>query len=131
MAENPQTGGGLSDLVRLTAPYAPVVGGALLSMWLGEQLTVRGKALSAAVGLAMALWVAPWVVDLIALAWPGGSAPGSLAPVVGFACGVCGMTLLSGLLQAIARYSRDPLRLVRITVGPVTITGGLDEEAAP
>lgn len=47
---------------------------------------------------------------------------------VGFVSGTFGMVLLSGLAQALARYSRDPLSLVRIQVGGVTITGGINRE---
>lgn len=124
MADTPTPHSGVADLLRVIAPYAPVFGGAVLSMAFGERLTIRGKLLSASVGLAAALWVAPFLVDLLGLFWPGGSLPTSVVAVIGFACGAFGMILLSGLAQALARYSRDPLSLVRVQIGGVIITGG-------
>ncbi|WP_298699172.1 hypothetical protein [uncultured Brevundimonas sp.] len=124
MADTPTPTGGLAEAVRHLAPYAPVMGGAMLSMAFGERLTIRGKVLSAGAGLLMALFVAPFVVDIITAVWPWGDAPASLAPVIGFGCGAFGMTILSGLMQALAKYSKDPLSLVRVQIGGVIITGG-------
>ncbi|MGQ2989530.1 MAG: hypothetical protein ACT6RD_11845 [Brevundimonas sp.] len=124
MADTPQPHGGASELLRHLAPYAPVFGGAVLSMAFGERLTIRGKLLSAGVGLAAAMWVAPFLVDIARLLWRWGDLPISAVAVIGFACGAFGMILLSGLAQALAKYSRDPLKLVRIQIGNVIITGG-------
>lgn len=124
MADTPTPGGPIAEAVRHFAPYAPVFGGAVLSMAFGERLTIRGKLVSAAAGLAAALWIAPFLCDLAGLFWPGDILPTSVVAVIGFACGAFGMILLSGLAQALARYSKDPLSLVRIQVGGVIITGG-------
>lgn len=124
MADTPTPGGGFAEAIRHLAPYAPVFAGAVLSMAFGERLTIRGKLLSAGVGLATALWVAPFACDLIDLFWPGDGLPTSVVAVVGFAAGAFGMIMLSGLAQALARYSRDPLSLVRVQIGGVIITGG-------
>lgn len=124
MADTPQPHGGVGELLRHLAPYAPVFGGAVLSMAFGERLTIRGKLLSAGVGLAAAMWVAPFLVDIARLLWRWGELPTSAVAVIGFACGAFGMILLSGLAQALAKYSRDPLKLVRIQIGNVIITGG-------
>lgn len=129
MAETPTPNGALSELLRHLAPYTPVVAGGVLSMAFGERLTIRGKILSAVVGVAAALFVAPFIIDCIHLFWPGGVAPTSLATLVGFGCGAFGMVLLSGLAQALAKYSRDPLALVRVKLGPVEFGGSLSGRA--
>lgn len=59
MADTPQPGTGLSELLRHFTPYAPIVAGAVMSMAFGERLTIRGKVLSAVVGLGAAFWIAP------------------------------------------------------------------------
>ncbi|WP_433934399.1 hypothetical protein [Brevundimonas diminuta] len=129
MADTPTPTGALADFVRLVAPYVPGVAGAVLSMAFGEKLTVRGKLLSVAAGVASVLWIAPAMVAVAAHFWPGeGELPVQLVGFVGFVSGTFGMVLLSGLAQALARYSRDPLSLVRIQVGGVIITGGANRE---
>lgn len=124
MADTPTPGGPIAEAVRHFAPYAPVFGGAVLSMAFGERLTIRGKLVSAGAGLAAALWIAPFLCDLAALFWPGDELPRSVVAVIGFACGAFGMIVLSGLAQFAKKYSADPLKLVRIQVGGVIITGG-------
>lgn len=126
MAEPPAPGAGaLADALKHLIPYAPGFAGALFSMAFGERLTLRGKLLSASAGMASAYWLAPFICDVIALWWPGSGVPISLANLVGFTCGVFGMIFLAGLAQALAKYSKDPLSLVRIKFGPVEIgTGG-------
>lgn len=123
MAETPSPAGPLSDLVRAVAPYTPVFGGAVLSMAFGERLTIRGKLLSAGAGVAAALFIAPFICDVINLFWPGDALPTSVTALVGFTCGAFGMIVLAGLAQALAKYSRDPLALVRVRLGPVEIGG--------
>jgi len=122
MAEPPVPGAGaLADTLKHLLPYAPGFAGALFSMAFAERLSIRGKLLSAAAGLASAFWLAPFICDVVDLWWPGEGVPVSLANVVGFTCGVFGMILLAGLAEALAKYSKDPLKLVRIKIGPVEI----------
>jgi hypothetical protein len=124
MADPHPPGGpaGFVDLLKALAPYAPGFAGAVFSMAFGEKLTIRGKLLSAALGIAAAWWLAPFVCDLIDwLWWPGEGVPVSLANLIGFACGLFGMILLAGLAQALAKYSKDPLALVRIQIGGASI----------
>lgn len=123
MPETPSPAGPASDLVRAIAPFAPVFAGAVLSMAFGERLTIRGKLLSAAGGVAAAWYIAPVICEVIDLFWPGDGLPTSVTALVGFACAAFGMIVLSGLAQALARYSRDPLSLVRVKFGPVEIGG--------
>ncbi len=112
----------LVDLLKSLAVYAPGMAGAVFSMAFGEKLTIRGKLLSAALGLASAWWLAPFICDLIDwIWWPGEGVPVSLANLVGFCCGLFGMILLAGLAEALAKYSRDPLSLVRVQIGGATI----------
>lgn len=126
MAEPPVPGAGaLADMLKHLVPYAPGFAGALFSMAFSEKLTIRGKLLSAAAGLASAVWLAPLICDIIDLWWRGDGVPTSVATAVGFTSGVFGMIFLAGCAKALARYSKDPLSLVRIKFGPVEIgTGG-------
>lgn len=125
MPESPPAGAGaLVDMLKHLTPYAPGFAGALFSMAFGERLTIRGKLLSAAAGLASAYWLAPFLCDVLDLFWPGDGLPASLPPLVGFTCGVFGMIFLAGIAQALAKYSKDPLSLVRIKFGPVEIGSG-------
>lgn len=128
MADHPPGGpAAFVDLLKALVPYAPGFAGAVFSMAFGEKLTIRGKLLSAAVGVASAWWLAPFICDLIDwLWWPGAGVPTTLANLVGFVCGLFGMILLAGLAQAVARYSKDPLSLVRIQIGGAIITGRAD-----
>lgn len=126
MADPQPPGGtaGLFDLVKTIAPYAPGLAGAVFSMAFGEKLTLRGKLLSAGVGVASAWWLAPFICDVIDwLWWPGDGVPVTVANLIGFICGLFGMIVLAGLAQALARYSKDPLSLVRIQIGGATIGG--------
>jgi hypothetical protein len=130
-ADNPPPGL-LVEIMRAIGPYVPGIAGAVLSMAFGEKLTIRGKLLSVVAGVASVLWIAPALVAVAAHLWPGGGdLPVQMVGFVGFVSGTFGMVLLSGLAQALARYSRDPLSLVRIKVGGVTITGGIQEGDAP
>lgn len=121
MADPAPPPGALIDLLKVLTPYAPGFAGAVFSMAFGEKLTIRGKLLSALAGLASAWWLAPFICDVVDLFWPGAGLPISIPPLVGFTCGVFGMILLAGLAQAIARYSKDPLSLVRIQIGGASI----------
>lgn len=124
MADNPAPlTSGMVDVLKTLAPYAPGFAGAVFSMAFGERLTIRGKLLSAAGGLASAWFIAPFICDLVDLWWPGQGVPTSLANLIGFACGVFGMIVLTGLAQALARYSKDPLSLVRVQIGGAVIGG--------
>lgn len=113
--------GGMAEMLKALAPYAPGFAGAVFSMAFGEKLTIRGKLLSAMAGLASAWWVAPFLCDMLDFWWPGEGLPTSAANLIGFSCGVFGMILLAGLAQAIAKYSKDPLSLVRIQFGGASI----------
>lgn len=130
MADHPPGGPtAFAELLKALAPYAPGFAGAVFSMAFGEKLTLRGKLLSAGMGVASALWLAPFVCGLIDwLWWPGDGVPVIVANLVGFASGLFGMILLAGLAQALARYSKDPLSLVRIQIGGAIITGRPDPE---
>lgn len=121
--------GALADMLKHLAPYAPGLAGAVFSMAFGERLTIRGKALSAALGICSALWLAPLLCDVVSLWWPGDAPPRSLETFVGFVCGLFGMIALSALAQAIAKYLKDPLALVRVKIGPVDFGRGAGETA--
>lgn len=127
MADTPSPAGPAVELVRHVTPFLPGFAGAMLSMAFGQRLTVRGKLLSAAVGLACVTMIAPTLCEVANLFWPGDALPTAVVTTVGFVSGLFGMILLAGLAEAIAKYSRDPLKLVRIQIGGVTVSGGVGE----
>lgn len=115
----------MAALLKGLAPYAPGVGGVVLSLLFGEKLTVRGKIVSGVGGLAAVKWVAPAICLGLNPFLPGPQIPIDLANMVGFLTGCFGMIVLSGFAQALATYARDPLKLVKVQLGPVSIgTGG-------
>ncbi len=109
------------------APYVPGIAGAMLSMAFGERLTLRGKALSVGVGMAAAIFIAPAAHVLAGMFWPGelGELPQQIKNFISFLTGLLGMVFLSGFVEAVAKYSRHPLGLVRFQAGGLTIGGGL------
>lgn len=132
MADNPPPPSALAEVVRLVGPFVPGMAGALLGMAFAVNLTVRGRILALAAGVASVLWLAPAAAFLIEhLLLAGQPLPARLLPFVGFSTGLFGMALLSGSVQAVARYASDPLSLVRIEFRGVTITGGHREGEAP
>ncbi len=127
MAETPPPTGALADFVRLIGPFVPGIAGAVLGMMFAEGLTVRGKLLSLATGLACVMWLWPSAVLVTEhYLFGGGRMWPSLAATMAFLIGTFGMTVMSGLAQALAKYSRDPFGLVRIQAGPFTIGGRTD-----
>lgn len=106
------------------APMTPGVAGAVLSLAFGEKLSVRGKTMSVAGGLACALWLAPAIVAGVGAVWPWGKLPGEFASAFAFLTGLFGMIVLAGLAQAAAKYAGDPLKLIKFEVGGLRIGGG-------
>lgn len=114
----------IADLIKALAPYAPGVSGAMLGMMFAERLTVRGKLLAFATGVGCVLWVSPAVALILEHWMQGGEEfPAQIVSLIGFVTGVLGMGVLSGLAQAAAKYSRDPLALVRVEWGPFKAGG--------
>jgi hypothetical protein len=105
-------------------PYLPGLAGAALSMMYGEKLTVRGKVASLSIGIVCALFVAPGVNDIADLMWPGDGLPSGAAGLIGFACGLFGMTACSGLMVWVAKWAQNPLGMVKLKLGPLDIDGG-------
>lgn len=107
------------------APYAPGAAGVVISLMFGERLTLRGKVASGVGGLAAVKWVAPALCAGINPFLPGAHVPLEIANLVGFITGCFGMIILTGLATALAAYAKDPLKLVKVQLGPVSIgTGG-------
>ncbi|MBP7704215.1 MAG: hypothetical protein KA105_02880 [Caulobacter sp.] len=114
----------LVAMVKGLAPYAPGAAGVVLSLLFAEGLTVRGKLATGFGGLAAVKWVAPALCVVVNPFVPGDSVPVEVANLVGFATGCFGMILMTGLAKALAKYASDPLKLVRMQLGPVSIGGG-------
>lgn len=115
----------LAAVLKQLAPFMPGVAGAVLSLAFGEKLTLRGKALSVVVGLASAIFIAPAMVAVTGLFWPGGTLPQAIGSSLNFLSGLFGMIAFAGFAQAVARYAKDPLRLVRFRVGGLEVGGGV------
>lgn len=124
MAETPSPSGALAEALRHMAPYLPGFAGAVLSMAVGERLTIRGKLLSAAVGMACVVFIAPTLSEVAALFWPGDSLPTAVVTTIGFVSGLFGMIMLAGFAAAAAKYSRDPFKLIRIQLPGGGYIGG-------
>lgn len=122
MADNPGEPHLLAALSKI-APYMPGAAGALLSMAFGEKLTLHAKVMSLAVGISAVLWLAPALADGF-LWFTGQKAPASIIALLGFSCGFFGMALFGGLAQALAKYAKDPLKLVKFEVGGLKVGGG-------
>lgn len=132
MAETPPPTGALADLLRLVGPYVPGLAGAVLSMAFGDKLTFRGKLLSLLAGLAAVLWVAPLLVVLAGPIWPlEGDLPLQAVACISFLTGTFGMVVLSGLAQALAKYSQDPFGLVKFQAGGLSIGGASPKGESP
>jgi len=113
----------LAAIAKGLLPLAPGAAGALLSLGVTENLTIRGKVLSGFGGLASAAFVAPALCVIVDPVLPGQGIPLAVANLVGFLCGTFGMIILAGLAKAVAIYSSDPLKLVKVDLGPVKIGG--------
>ena len=114
----------LAAVAKGLIPFAPGAAGALLSLAVAENLTIRGKLVSGFGGLASAIFVAPALCVLADPFLPGQGIPLPVANLVGFLCGTFGMIILAGLAKALAAYSSDPLKLVKVDLGAVKIGGG-------
>lgn len=110
------------------APMAPGVAGAVLSLAFGEKLTVRGKAVSVLIGLAAALWIAPFMIVVLGALWPWGKFPSEASNAITFLTGLLGMIALAGLAQAVGKYAGDPLKLIKFEAGGLRIGGSNQAE---
>lgn len=107
-------------LSKAAAPYLPGLAGAALSMMFGQALTVRGKLVSLAVGVGCALFVAPGLGEIANLFIEGPELSPGLLGMIGFACGLFGMTATATLMTQVPKW----LAQLKIKLGPVEIDGG-------
>lgn len=117
--------------VKMLASFGPGAAGTVLALMLAQNLTWRGVLVSAFAGLTCVLFVAPALTIVAAAFWPWGVMPVAMVNLIGFISGLIGMAFTSGLVQAAARYSKNPLAWVRIKVGPVEIGEQGNGEATP
>ena len=106
--------------LKAALPYLPGLAGAALSMAFGERIGVKGKALSLAVGIATALFVAPGLAALISLMWPTEAVPQEVTSLIGFSCGLFGMTICAGLIEWVPKW----MARLKVKLGPLEIEGG-------
>jgi len=107
--------------IKLLASFGPGAAGTVLALMLAQNLTWRGVLVSAFAGLACVLLVAPALTVIAGEVWPWGNMPTAIVNLIGFICGLIGMAFTSGLVQAAAQYSKNPLAWVRVKLGPVEI----------
>lgn len=107
--------------IKLLASFGPGAAGTVLALMLAQNLTWRGVLVSAFAGLTSVLLIAPAMTIIASAFWPWGVMPVAIVNLIGFVCGLLGMAVVSGLVQAAAQYSKNPMAWVRIKVGPVEI----------
>lgn len=117
--------------VKLLASFGPGAAGTVLALMLAQNLTWRGVLVSAFAGLTCVLFVAPALTIVASAVWAWGTMPVAVVNLIGFICGLIGMAFTSGIVQAAARYSKDPLAWVRVKFGPVEIGDTSAGEANP
>ena len=98
-------------------PCAPGFAGAVLSLAFVERLTFRGRVLAVGVGLASAVFLAPALADLADLFWPG-ELPKSVRTGLEFLTGLMAMGCLPKFLEFLQRFAGDPLRMLKVSIGP-------------
>ena len=105
---------------KAAAPYLPGLGGAALSMMFGQALTVCQKLVSLIAGVASALFVAPGLSEIANVFIPGAVLPEGVAGLIGFTCGLFGMTAIATLMTQVPKW----LHRLKIRLGPIEIDGG-------
>lgn len=116
-------GPNLAAFLKAVWPYVPGIAGAVLSMMVAEKLTLKGKLISLACGLAASVWLAPMAAEVLALVWPGGEVGPGWMGGLGLLCGLSGMALFTGLVHFAGTFGRNPLAALKIKFGPVDIDG--------
>lgn len=116
-------GPNLAAFLKALWPYLPGVAGAVLSMMVAEKLTLKGKLISLACGLAAAVWLAPMAAAILGLFWPAMATDPRTIAFLGLLCGLCGMALFTGLVHFAGTFGRNPLASLKIKLGPVDIDG--------
>lgn len=118
MAEHPMGEPQVAVLIAKAWALAPGFAGAVLSLAFVEALTVRGRIVAVAVGLAAALFLAPAIAVGLDLVWPG-TLPAAVDRAVLFLTAISAMGVLPPLLGWLKRVAGDPLSLLKVRVGPV------------
>jgi len=103
-------------------PYLPGVAGAIFGAAWGKGLNAWGRVFNFGVGMFSAGLLTPVVLDIGRPMAPW-LFPRSMDGLLGFACGFFGMALFGGLYQAVAKYSGDPLKIIKFEAGPLRIGG--------
>lgn len=116
-------GPNLAAFLKALWPYLPGVAGAVLSMMVAEKLTLKGKLISLACGLAASVWLAPMAAAFLGLVWPGAATHEGVVGGLGLLCGLSGMALFTGLVHFAGQFGRNPLAALKIKLGPVDIDG--------
>lgn len=117
--------------IKLLASFGPGAAGTVLALMLAQNLTWRGVLVSAFAGLACVMFVAPALTVVAGELWPWGAMPTVIPNLIGFICGLIGMAFTSGIVQAAAQYSKNPLAWVRVKLGPVEIGQPENQEPTP
>lgn len=119
MAETPSPSGPLADVLRLVAPHAAGFAGAVLALAFLDTLTIRGRIVAVAVGLASSIWFPPLILAVASVFIPAAAGVSQeVKSGLAFLTGLSAMGVLPPFLAWIKRVAGDPLSLLRVRVGP-------------
>lgn len=117
MADHPMGEPQIAVLIAKAVAFAPGFAGAVLSLAFVEALTVRGRIVAVATGIVSAAFIAPFLVDLADLIWPG-PIPQSASAAISCMTGVAAIGILPPFLGWLKRLAGDPLSLLKVRFGP-------------
>lgn len=106
----------LIGALKHVAPYIPGVAGAVLSLVWGERLSPWEKTGAIGVGLVMAFWGAPGVLEVMAIWWPALAHSTSVISMTGAMLGLFGMAIATTLRRLITYVQ------VKIELGPLKVS---------
>jgi len=103
----------LAALAAKFVAFAPGFAGAVLSLAFVETLTVRGRVIAVATGLVSAAYIAPGLVAIADLFWPGPIDPRAANMIVCLT-GVAAIGVLPSFLKWLKSKAGDPLSLLKV-----------------
>lgn len=90
--------------------WAPAFGGSVVSLAFVAQLSTKGRVMTVLVGTLTAVFLAPALIDALALFWP--NMPATFGRALKFLVSLSAMGALPPLLTWIKGVAGDPLGLV-------------------
>lgn len=122
----------LGVILKQLAALAPGFAGVLVSLGWAENMTIRGRLTLVVGGLACAWSMPPLIVKLVPTLWPpAATMTTEMAGVAGLLFGMLAMRALQSLATFLAAFFGDPFKLIKVSVGPVTMGGSINEPSTP